>query len=96
VHAKWFAANIVTLTTLRPALCAAAVALRCIELSGTQGLAIVVERNNIVIDGAGYTVQGIGNGKGIDLISRSNVKIQNMEIAAFAMASISIPLPTTA
>jgi len=41
---------------------------------------IVVERDNIVVDGAGYTVQGTGSGKGIDLSGRSNVTIKNMEI----------------
>jgi len=44
---------------------------------------IVVERDNIVIDGAGYTLQGTGSGKGIDLTGRSNVIIKNMEIKAF-------------
>ena len=38
---------------------------------------IVVERNNTVIDGAGYTLQGIGNGTGISLSGRSNVTIKN-------------------
>ncbi len=42
---------------------------------------IVVERDNIVVDGAGYTLQG--SGTGIDLSSRSNVTIKNMEIKAF-------------
>ena len=40
---------------------------------------IVVERDNIVVDGAGYTVQGTG----ITLLERSNVTIKNMEIKAF-------------
>jgi hypothetical protein len=46
---------------------------------------IVVERGNIVIDGAGYTVQGTGawNSTGIDLSGRSNVTIKNMEVKAF-------------
>jgi len=44
---------------------------------------IVVERDNIVIDGAGYTVLGAGTGIGIDLSERSNVTIKNMEIMAF-------------
>jgi parallel beta-helix repeat protein len=39
---------------------------------------IVVERNNIVIDGAGYTVQGPD--KGISLSGRSNVTIKNTNI----------------
>jgi len=44
---------------------------------------IVIERNNTVVDGAGYTVQGTGSGIGIDLSGRSNVTIKNMEIEAF-------------
>jgi parallel beta-helix repeat protein len=41
---------------------------------------IVVERDNIVVDGVGYILQGTGSGKGIDLSGRSNVTIKNMEI----------------
>jgi parallel beta-helix repeat protein len=44
---------------------------------------IVVERDNIVVDGAGYTVQGGGDGTGIDLSGRSNVTIKNMKIKTF-------------
>jgi len=46
---------------------------------------IVVERDNIIVDGAGYTLQGAGrgNGCGILLGERSNVTIKNMEIKAF-------------
>ena len=44
---------------------------------------IVIERDNIMVDGAGYTIQGTGSGKGIALIGRSNVTIKNMEIKDF-------------
>jgi len=46
---------------------------------------IVVQRDNIVIDGAGYTIQGTGawGSKGIDLSTRENVTIQNMKIKTF-------------
>ena len=44
---------------------------------------IVIERDNIVIDGVGYTVQGTGGGTGIDLSGRNNVTIKNLEINAF-------------
>jgi parallel beta-helix repeat protein len=44
---------------------------------------IVVERNNITIDGAGYTLQGTGSEIGIYLLFRSNVTIKNMEIKNF-------------
>ena len=44
---------------------------------------IVVEKNNIIIDGAGYTVQGTGSGTGIDLSDRSNVTLKNVEVTNF-------------
>jgi parallel beta-helix repeat protein len=45
--------------------------------------AIVVERDNIIVDGNGYTVQGVGGGYGIDLTRRINVTVKNIEIKAF-------------
>jgi len=47
--------------------------------------AIVVERDNVVVDGAGYTVQGTGTygSKGIGLSGRSNVTIKSMIIRYF-------------
>jgi len=44
---------------------------------------IVVERDNIVLDGAGYTVQGTGNGTGIYLSGRSNVTVKNTTVTEF-------------
>ena len=44
---------------------------------------IVVERDNIVIDGADYTLQGTGSGNGINLVDRSNVTVKNMQIMYF-------------
>ena len=44
---------------------------------------IVVERDNIVVDGGGYTVQGTGDGTGIDLSFRSNVTLKNVEVTNF-------------
>jgi len=44
---------------------------------------IVVERDNIVVDGDSYTLQGIGNGTGIYLRKRTNVTIQNIAIKNF-------------
>jgi len=44
---------------------------------------IVVERNNIVVNGAGYTLEGTRWGKGIDLTGRSNVTIKNVRIKRF-------------
>jgi len=44
---------------------------------------IVVERDNIVVDGAGYSLQGTGSGTGLELSERINVTISNMEIRDF-------------
>jgi parallel beta-helix repeat protein len=44
---------------------------------------IVVERDNVVVDGRGYTLQGNGEGRGIDLRERDNVTIKTLEIRAF-------------
>ena len=41
---------------------------------------IEVQRDNIVVDGAGYTLQGNGSGTGIDLSNRSSITIKNIEI----------------
>jgi parallel beta-helix repeat protein len=45
---------------------------------------IIVERDNIVIDGTYKIIQGIGNGNGIDLKNRINVTVMNVEIKAFS------------
>ena len=44
---------------------------------------IIVERNSIVIDGNGYTLQGTGSGTGIDLSGRTNVTVRNTQITGF-------------
>jgi parallel beta-helix repeat protein len=44
---------------------------------------IVMERNNIIVDGNGYTIQGAGGGKGIDLSGRTNVTVKNAQITGF-------------
>jgi len=47
-------------------------------------LGIVVEKDNIVINGTGYTVQGSGiDLTGINLTGRTNVTLNNMKIEAF-------------
>jgi parallel beta-helix repeat protein len=45
---------------------------------------MVVERDDIVVDGAGYSVIGSGIGQGITLIDRSNVTMRNITIRNFA------------
>jgi parallel beta-helix repeat protein len=44
---------------------------------------IVIERDNIVLNGAGYTVAGSGIGNGTTLTNRSNVTVRNMTITFF-------------
>ena len=45
---------------------------------------IVVERSNIIIDGARYTVQGNGSGYGFSLYCVNNVTIKNTNIIGFS------------
>ncbi len=61
-----------------------------ISVEGTQVDGIIVERDNIVIDGTGYTLQYIGNLSylfrginGINLTARNSVTIKNMRIIDF-------------
>jgi parallel beta-helix repeat protein len=44
---------------------------------------IVIQRDNITIDGNGYTLMGAGIGQGINLWERRNVTVQNATIEAF-------------
>jgi parallel beta-helix repeat protein len=44
---------------------------------------IVVNRNNIVLDGKGYVLEGAGSGNGIDLSYVTNVTVQNTQITGF-------------
>ena len=48
---------------------------------------IVIERNNMTLEGGGYTLEGLpphyGGGAGIRLNGRNNVTIKNMEIRGF-------------
>jgi len=51
--------------------------------TGNISDSIVIERDNIVIDGAGYTVQGAGTETGITLSSRNNVTMKNAKVIGF-------------
>jgi len=44
---------------------------------------IVVKKDNIIVDGGNYTLQGTGTGHGIELSDRKNVKVKNFEINQF-------------
>jgi len=45
---------------------------------------IVVEKDSIILDGAGFTLQGTGSGKGIFLFNCHNVTVKNIEVRNFA------------
>jgi len=49
------------------------------EISGS----IVVEKDDVVVDGAGYSLQGTGIGTGISLDGRINVTVQNIYVRNF-------------
>jgi len=53
----------------------------------SSGNGIVVERDNVVIDGAGYTLEGTGayeyQYRGISLSEKTNVTVQNVQIRNF-------------
>jgi parallel beta-helix repeat protein len=51
--------------------------------TGNINGSIVVERDNIVVDGAGYTLRGDGGVAGIRLENRHNVTIKNKQITHF-------------
>jgi parallel beta-helix repeat protein len=51
-------------------------------LTGNITDSVVIERNNIVIDGAGHTVEGDGTGNGFSLVDVINVTIKNTRISA--------------
>jgi len=51
--------------------------------TGNNYDSLVIERDNVLVDGAGYTLQGTGNGTGINLTGRSNVAITNTKIKDF-------------
>jgi len=44
---------------------------------------IVVKKDNIIIDGSNYTLQGAGTSRGIELSDRKNVTVKNFEITGF-------------
>lgn len=44
---------------------------------------IVVQKNDIIIDGSGYILRGEGSGKGIDLSQRSNITTKNVTVINF-------------
>lgn len=52
-------------------------------LNDIFGYSIVIERNNVVLDGGDYTLKGYGNSTGIFIRNRTNVTVTKMEIRDF-------------
>jgi len=48
------------------------------------GYTIVVERNNIVLDGGGFILKGNGNSTGVFIKNRAGVTVRNMEVSNFS------------
>jgi parallel beta-helix repeat protein len=53
------------------------------EFTDNISNSIVVQRNNVTINGEGFVLQGAGSGIGIDLTNRTNVTIRNVKVRAF-------------
>jgi len=51
---------------------------------------IVEERDNIVVDGAGYTLFGNGAGSGIEIVGRKNVTFRNIQVTTLGPIGIGI------
>lgn len=47
------------------------------------GFTIAVERDNVILDGNGYTLKGNGSSTGIFLKNRSDIAVKNMKISGF-------------
>ena len=52
-------------------------------LSGDIFESVAVEKNDVVIDGAGFSLEGTGVGTGINLKGRKNVTIENVKVSNF-------------
>jgi parallel beta-helix repeat protein len=53
--------------------------------SGNVSESVVIERDNIIVNGAGHAVQGAGAGNGMTLTGRANVTISDLTITTFAV-----------
>ncbi|NLE05545.1 MAG: DUF1565 domain-containing protein, partial [Crenarchaeota archaeon] len=51
--------------------------------SNIIGYSIVVQRNNLTVDGAGFTLQGNGNSVGVFLQDTQNITVKNLTIKGF-------------
>jgi parallel beta-helix repeat protein len=56
---------------------------RVYTLTGNVSGSIVVDEDNLTLDGAGYTVSGTGSGSGIFLYPRTGVTVENVTVEGF-------------
>jgi parallel beta-helix repeat protein len=56
---------------------------RVYTLTGDVSGSIVVDEDNLTLDGAGYTVTGTGSGHGITLYPRTGVTVENVTVQGF-------------
>jgi len=56
-------------------------------ISGISG-SIVVERDNVVLNGAGYRLQGNGNQNGITLRTNNNITVKNLKLSSFQIGIV--------
>jgi parallel beta-helix repeat protein len=61
--------------------------------TGNNSDRMILERDNIIVDGNGYTLQGTGS-YGIALFQRHNVTITNLTVTQFSVAGIGIQSST--
>ncbi|PVX24480.1 MAG: hypothetical protein CW691_07490 [Candidatus Bathyarchaeum sp.] len=54
------------------------------RFTGNLANSIVIEKDNIILDGMGYTLQGDGSKEGIILQERNNVTIKNVHVTNFS------------
>jgi nitrous oxidase accessory protein NosD len=53
--------------------------------TGSNYLPIVVQRDNVIIDGKGWTLHGAGNRTGMDLSNRTKTTVKNTQITNFGI-----------
>jgi parallel beta-helix repeat protein len=49
---------------------------------------IIIQRDNIIVDGAGYTICGVWESTGIIISGRSNITVKNLRVEAFTRGMV--------
>ena len=50
-----------------------------------EGHTIAIQRDNVILDGNGYTLQGNGNSTGVFIKNQNNVTVRNMKIRSYSI-----------